>query len=214
MANVNDVFDDVTGKQSFYVPGKDNKKKTGKFVPYAKGEYFCHIIESESKVLDVKGGQYKAELFTYTVEVAPENAQNSYQYRSEPGGMVDTDGSPYIGRKFRGKLWRFLEPSKGDTFESNSTGNTQYMRFCDTIGGECETDKKEVNGEVMEVKLLPKLSAEDMVGKAVIAVVDKGRPWTDKEGNQKQYWDCKFCKTWDGGKDKEISQGAGDEIPF
>jgi hypothetical protein len=88
------------------------------------------------------------------------------------------------------------------------------MRFCETIGIECGTDKKEVNGEVIEVKLLPKLSAQDMLGKAITAVVDKGRPWTDRDGKTRQYWDCKFCKPWEGGTDKQISQGADDAIPF
>ena len=74
MANVNDVFDDVTGKQSFFVPGGEKKKTT--FIPYAKGEYYCHIIDAETKVVDVKGGEHKAELFTYTVEVASENKDN------------------------------------------------------------------------------------------------------------------------------------------
>ena len=213
MANVSDVFDDVTGKQSFFVPGKQTDKK--KFTPYSKGEYFCHIVESESKVVDVKGGEHKAELFTFTVEASKENAEKDFSYTDrETGKTVTTKGNVYIGRKFKGKLWRFLEPSKEDTFESNSTGNTGYMRFCETIGIECQTDRKEVNGEVIEVKLLPKLSSADMLGKAVIAFVDKGRPWTDKQGNTKQYWDCKFCKVWEGGVARKIEQGAGNDIPF
>ena len=212
MAKVNDVFDDVTGSQSFFIPGTEKKKE--KFTPFAKGEYLCHIVEAESKVVDVKGGEHKAELFTFTTEVAPENKNQDYTYWSKAGGTVATKGDVYVGRRFKGKLWRFLEPTKNDTFKSNASGNNGYMRFCETIGVECETDKKEVNGEVIEVKLLPKLSSSDMLRKAVIAVVDKGRPWTDREGKQRQYWDCKFCKTWDGGKDKEIKAGEGDAIPF
>ena len=108
MAEVTDVLNNATGGQSFAIPGGDNKPKT-KFIPYVKGEYLCHIIESETKVVNVKGGEHKAELFTYTVEVAPDNEKNQYSYKSDVGGMVDTDGKPYVGRKFRGKLWRFLE---------------------------------------------------------------------------------------------------------
>ena len=63
MAKVNDVFDDVTGSQSFFIPGTEKKKE--KFTPFAKGEYLCHIVEAESKVVDVKGGEHKAELFTF-----------------------------------------------------------------------------------------------------------------------------------------------------
>ena len=213
MAKVNDVFDDVTGNQSFFVPGTEKKYK-GEFTPYAKGEYYCHIVESESRVVDVKGGEHKAELFTFTVEAAPENKTKEFTYHNIQGVSTTVKGDVYVGRRFKGKLWRFLEPTKNDTFKSNASGNNGYMRFCETIGVECETDKKEVNGEVIEVKLLPKLSASDMLGKAVIAVVDKGRPWTDREGKRRQYWDCKFSKRWDGGKDIDIKVGEGDAIPF
>ena len=212
MAKVNDVFDDVTGNQSFFIPGTEKKKE--KFTPFAKGEYLCHIVEAESKVVDVKGGEHKAELFTYTVKAADENKDKDFSYEGIDGKPCKTKGDVYIGRKFKGKLWRFLEPTKNDTFKSNSSGNSGYMRFCETIGVKCETDKKEVNGEVIEVKLLPKLSASDMLGKAVVAVVDKGRPWTDREGKRRQYWDCKFSKRWDGGKDIDIKVGEGDAIPF
>lgn len=34
--------------------------------------------------------------------------------------MEDTSGTPYIGYKFRGNVWRFLEPGENDTFKSNS----------------------------------------------------------------------------------------------
>ena len=52
MANVNDMFNEVTKEQSFYT-----KAKKKEFTPYAKGEYFGHIVEVDSKVLDVKDGQ-------------------------------------------------------------------------------------------------------------------------------------------------------------
>ena len=62
MATVNDMFDSVTKEQSFY--REDAKSTKGsKFAPYTKGEYFGHITEVDSKILDVKGGQYRARLF-------------------------------------------------------------------------------------------------------------------------------------------------------
>ena len=71
-----------------------------------------------------------------------------------------------------------------------------------------------IDGEDIEVKLLPSLSAEDFLGQPIIAFVDKGRPYTDKHGKQRQYYDCKFCKKWDEGKKKDISAGGKNEIPF
>ena len=209
MANVNDMFNEVTKEQSFYRKGK--KKE---FTPFAKGEYLGHITEVDSRVVDVKGGQYKARLYTYTVEVANENKTKSFNYEGIDGKPVATKGDVYVGCKFRGKLWRFLEHAKDDTFESNAEGNSAYLRFCETIGIKCPTEVKNIGGEDIEVKLLPSLSADDILGQPVIAFVDKGKPFTDKKGNKRQYFDCKFCKKWDDGKRKNITSGGKNEIPF
>ena len=189
MANVNDMFNEVTKEQSFYQKGA---KKV--FTPFTKGEYFGHITEVDSKILDVKGGQYKARLYTFTVTVDNENAKQTFHYEGIDGKMVETDGKPYVGKTFKGKLWRFLEPAKDDTFESNTSGNKGYLKFCETIGVECPTETRTINGEDVEVQILPTLSPENMLGQPVIAFVDKGRAYKDRNGKQRQYYDCKFCK--------------------
>ena len=208
MAEVNDMFNEITKEQSFYAKGK--KKE---FTPYAKGEYYAHITEVDSKVLDVKGGQYKARLYTYTVVVADENKEKDFHYEGIDGKMVETDGKPYVGKTFKGKLWRFLEPAKDDTFESNTSGNKGYLKFCETIGVECPTETRTINGEDVEVQILPTLSPENMLGQPVIAFVDKGREFTNKRGERTFFWDCKFCKKWEGGVKKEISND-GSGLPF
>tara|TARA_B100000902_G_scaffold322971_1_gene316542 strand:+ start:1628 stop:2257 length:630 start_codon:yes stop_codon:yes gene_type:complete len=209
MAEVNDMFNEITKEQSFYTKGRKTK-----FVPFAKGDYWGHITEVDSKVLDVKGGQYKARLYTYTFLASTENKDCDFQYEDIDGKMLTTKGHVYIGKKFKGKLWRFLEPSKGDTFESNPTGNAGYLRFCETIGVECPTETKTIDGEDVEVQLLPELSADMMLGQPVCAFVDKGRPFTNKEGETKVYWDVKFCKKWTDGTKKEISAKSGSDLPF
>ena len=209
MAEVNDMFNEITKEQSFYT-----KAKKKDFTPYAKGEYFGHITEVDSKVLDVKGGQYKARLYTFTVEVADENKDKDFHYEGIDGKPVATKGNVYIGGKFKGKLWRFLEPSKDDTFESNSSGNTGYLKFCETIGVDCPIETKTIGGEDVEVQLLPNLTSDVMLGQPVIAFVDKGRPFVDKNGKQRVFWDCKFCKKWEGGKKKKISTKSGSGLPF
>ena len=73
---------------------------------------------------------------------------------------------------------------------------------------------RNINGEDVEVQLLPELSSSDMLGKACKATVDLGRPWTNKDGERKQYWDSKYVMKWDEGKDKVISEADSDEIPF
>ena len=208
MADVNDMFNEVTKEQSFYAKGK---KKS--FTPYGKGEYYCHIVDVDSKILDVRGGQYKARLYTYTVEIAEDNSILDFEYEGIDGKPVKTKGSVYVGGKFKGKLWRFLEPGKDDDFESHSSGNTGYLKFCETIGVECPTETRTINGEDVEVQLLPNLTPDMMLGKPVIAFVDKGRPFINKKGVETFFWDCKFCKKWTSGKDKDIKSKDGD-LPF
>ena len=211
MADVNEMFNETTKEESFFVPGKEKKK--GLSQPIAQGEYFGHIIGCESKIVDVKKGEFKARLYTYTFQASEENESKTFQFKNIAGEMEDTSGKPYIGYKFRGTVWRFLEPGKKDTFKSNSEGNAGYLRFCDTIGIECPVEKRTINGEDVEVKLLPNLTPEDTLGQPCIAFVDLGRPWVNKEGVRKQYWDSKFIKKWAEGEKKVIS-GGDDEIPF
>ena len=210
MAEVNDMFNEITKEQSFYTKGE----KKSKFVPFARGDYWGHITEISSKVLDVKGGQYKARLYTYTFLAAPENKDLDFEYEDITGDMLKTKGHVYIGKRFKGKLWRFLEPTKDDTFESNPTGNAGYLRFCETVGIECPTETKVIDGQDVEVQLLPELTPESVLGQPVCALVDKGRPFTNKDGQTKVYWDVKFCKKWVGGKKKEISTKSGSDLPF
>ena len=48
MADVNEMFNETTKEESFFVPGKEKKK--GLSQPIAKGEYFGHIIQCELKL--------------------------------------------------------------------------------------------------------------------------------------------------------------------
>jgi len=211
MADINETFDDITGEQSFFIPGKKKERKDYK--PFAKGEYFGHIVECETKIVDVRGGKHKARLYTYVFEASEENKDTTFRFKNMSGDMEETKGDCYVGSKFRGKLWRFLEPTKKDTFESNPEGNSGYLKFCESMGIECPVEKRVVDGNEIEVHLLPNLDVGDMLGKPGIAFVDLGRPWTNDKGETKRYWDAKWINRWADGKERVIN-GASDEIPF
>ena len=211
MADVNEMFNETTKEESFFVPSKDKKKKLAQ--PIAQGEYFGHIIKCESKIVDVKKGEFKARLYNYTFEASKENESKTFQFKNIAGEMEDTSGTPYIGYKFRGNVWRFLEPGENDTFKSNSEGNAGYLRFCESIGVECPVETKTINGDDVEVKLLPNLSPDDTLGQPCIAFVALGSPWVNKNGDSKQDCDSQYIKKWAEGEKKVIS-GGEDEIPF
>ena len=192
MAEVNELFDKITGEKSHFDPTKEKKYK-----PIVEGDYRGHITKMDTKVVDVKrDGNFRARLYKYEVTVAKE----------EEG---------YSGLRFRGALWRFLEPTEKDDFDSNSGGNKGYLRFCETLNVIAPTERKTVDGQDIEVKVLPNLTTRDMLCKPVIAAVFKGRPYKDKMGNERCYHDCKFVKKWADGKPIESESGGTlDEIPF
>ena len=205
MAEVNDMFSKVTEEQSFF-----NPKKKSKFTPVAKGEYFGHIIDVDTKILDVKGGKYKARLYSFTVEASEENKDKTFEFENIKGELEETKGDSYVGMKFRGRLWRFLEPQKGDTFESNSEGNKSYFYFCQAIGLDCKDVTKKIDGEEVTFKELPNLTTQHMEGQPVIAVCDYGKPYTNKDGKEVTPFQVKWVKEWPKGRILENDES----IPF
>ena len=204
MSDIGNVFDKAVSSPSFFNPDAETKKKN---VPNIKGDYFGHMIEAEQKEVEFErdGSKYKAIVYNYKFVVHKNNSFNSYA-----NGDDTISGAEYVGRKFNANgVWRFLEPSKDDDFDSNQGGNKAYFRFCETIGLECPEKEVEVDGEKVMVKELPLISIEDINNKAIIAFIDKGKPYTDKKtGAQKTPHVVKFVKKWEDGED------LTDEIPF
>ena len=206
MADVNDMFNDITKEQSYYKP-----KAKKDLIPYAEGDYLCHIVEVKTKMLDVRG-KYKAELYSFTVEVAEENKDKDFMYEDINGDKKATKGTPYVGKRFFGKLWRFIEPKEGDTFESNSENNVAYLRFCQALGLTIETTRREVNGKTLDVQILPTLTESDIDGRPVIAAVGRDKDWINDDGETMPSFKVKFVKLWKEGK--LLATTTTNDLPF
>ena len=212
MAKVtDDLFDKAVNETSFAIPTEGKAKSGGSKTPLVQGEYLGHIVQVNSKVVDVKGGEFKARVYDYFVEVAPENKDNDYTYkRYDTQETVTCDGSSYVGYKFKGSTFKYLEPGKGDTFKSRTELNKYYLWFCEACGIECKSVTTEIDGKDVEVKELPVIDMEELVGTPVSAVVGKGKTWTDSDGNERTPWVSKFIRPWKDGEKKEMDN----EIPF
>ena len=215
MAKVtDDLFDKAVNETSFLIPTNSTKggPRKGDRAPLVAGDYLGHIVQVNSKVVDVLKGKYKARVYDYFVEVAPENKINKYTYtRYDDDKVVDTDGSAYVGYKFKGSIFKYLEPGKDDKFESRSEFNKYYMWFCEACGIECPTITTKIDGEEMEVKSLPEINMESLVGTPVQAVIGKGKTWTDSDGKERTPWVVKFVRNWKDGQKREMTD---DDIPF
>ena len=82
--------------------------------------------------------------------------------------------------------------------------------FCKSIGAEVKREEREIDGKKVNVEIMPNLSESDVEGKPVIAVVGRGKPYTNKQGKEVKPWQAKFVKPWDEGEIRDFSE----EIPF
>ena len=196
MANSNDMFDDLlTNKESFFVPTSTPSKTS--VAPNVRGEFYGHLADAQI-------------VYNYSFVVDEANKSQSYTYASYKDSSEQVaSGEDYIGRSYKANgVFRFLEPSEGDDFKSNASGNKSYFRFCETLGLDIEKKVAQIDGQDVEVKILPSLDPSQINGKPAIAVVDKGKPYTTKDGKERTPFVVKFIKTWENGEVKN------DDIPF
>ena len=211
MANTDDIFDDLlTKKESFFVP-TNNPSKTS-VAPNVRGEFYGHLADAQMKEVSwtKDGEKFKAIVYNYAFVVDEANKSQSYTYLSyKDASEQHASGEDYIGRSYRANgVFRFLEPSEGDDFASNATGNKSYFRFCETLGIDIEKKVVQMDGQDVEVQILPSLSASEINGRPAIAIVDKGKPYTGSDGKERTPFVVKFIKTWEDGEVKS------EDIPF
>ena len=212
MADINTVFNDDDFFTEIDKPSSNEMTPKPKWTPIADGEYFGHICDVEEREVSTHKGEHKAMVFNFKVKVATENSGNTYTYKWG-NTEYEAKGTEYVGQTIRGRgVFRYLVPTEGDTFKANPDGNKTYTYFCEAIGITLPTTEKEINGETVKVKSLPTITKEHIVGVPVIAVVGKGRPYTNKSGKEVTPSEVKFVKAWKGGTKMETTDEA--EIPF
>ena len=197
--------DDLFGDDILFIPDNDKKKSNSDWKrPLTQGEYLGHIKDVETRDVSFKG--YKATVYNYFVEVSDENEKLKYTFNSE-----EYSGKEYVGRSIKGLgVFKFLTPKEGDDFEANPSGNDKYLMFCKSVGAEVKKEEREIDGKKVTVEIMPNLSEDDINGRPIIAVVGRGKPYTNKQGKEVTPWIVKFVKYWDEGEIRDFSE----EIPF
>ena len=186
-------------------------RKTG----LVEGEYLGHITNARSIVRPVLN-KFKARIYNFDVIVAPENKGMTYQYEDITGKHVTLTGEQFIDRKLIAKgVFKFLDPQEGDDFEGNPTENNKYTRFCETVGLTLTEETRTIDGKETAVKLLPTLTAEQMLGRPVTAVLKKVKDkWTNNKGETMHYsWRVSYVKLWENGQVREMTVNE-DDLPF
>ena len=210
MANeIESVFDGST-ESSFFVEDASKPKQENKFIPAVPGTYVGHIVEIKSNVYDVKGGEYKARIYNFYVELSKENEGNKYNVKGQ-----EVDGKEFVGRKLRSDgVFRYLEPGPSDSFKGRPDMNMGYLKTCEALGLECKEVEKEIDGKTVVVKQLPSITEEEILGKAVSVTTKYGKPYKNNKGFETTPLVIKYFNVWEDGKDRTIEKVDLDEIPF
>ena len=202
MAKAEELF----GDDILFIPDSGGTKQQNSDWkrPLTKGEYLGHIKDVSTREVSFKG--YKATVYNFWVEVAKENEVMKYTFKDE-----EYNGSEYSGRNLKGLgVFKFLTPKEGYDFEANPSVNDKYLLFCKSIGVEVKKEERDIGGKKVTVEIMPNLSEEDINGRPVIAVVDRGKPYINKQGKEVSPWQVKFVKPWDEGEIRNFNE----EIPF
>ncbi len=202
MATTDEMF-------SFFDPEEADVRKNK---PFAEGWYPCYVTKVYSKRgISVKG-KYMADIYNVTVEIADEVRNQDYRVEQIDGSFKEESGAGYEGKTFRSKgLWHFLAPQLGDDFEANPTGNVGYYKFLEAVGVDMPEREIEIAGKLKKVRMLPHLEESDVKGLPVVVFAKLGKPWTDKEGKERQYFEATSFKVWEG---KEKPTQADPDLPF
>ena len=201
MAKAEELF----GDEILFMPDDNKKTSSSDWKrPLQAGEYFGHISSVELNDVEFKG--FKATVYNCVVRLAKENESLEFKYEDET-----YSGSEYVGREIRSLgVFKFLTPSKSDSFKANPSGNDRYLMFCQTLGAEIKKVKREIDGKEVTLDSMPNLADTDIIGRPVMAVVGKGKPFETKKGKTVYPWEVKFVKQWTDGEIKDFTE----EIPF
>ena len=206
------MTDTLKREEALFIPSEDTERD--EYVPKVAGDYHGHITDARTLVREFEkdGRTLKASIFNFKVNVAPENAQNTYTIHRD-GNTRTVTGEHFVDwTVVADGVFRFLEPTGDDKHESNAEGNKRYMRFCQSLGLEIPTEDRTINGSTVKVQLLPEIKETDLNGTPVIAVVGRGQDWVNDTGETRPSWRVKYTKLWAEGK--KLAATTTNDLPF
>ena len=206
------MTDTLKHEEALFIPSETTDEE---YIPRVAGEYLGHITETRTLVREFKkdGRDHKARIFNFKVHIAPENSTQKFTIHLKDGTRKEINGEHYVGQNFLADgVFRYLEPTEQDTFESHAEGNKRYMRFCESLGHKMATEERTVNGKTLRVQILPDLNEDDLNGTPVVAVVGRGDDWVNDEGKTVPSFRVKYTKVWNDGK--RLATTTTNDLPF
>ena len=212
------MTDTLHNEEALFIPSEETARE--EYIPKVAGEYLGHIVNARTVTREFtrEDRQMKARIFNFKVRVAPENKGQKYKFQDRDGNHRDVTGEHYIDWEVVADgVFRYLEPTAKDTFESYAEGNKKYLMFCQSLGMTIPTEERTVNGKTVTVQILPSIDENTLNGTPVVAVVGRGRDWVNDRGETVPSWRCKFTKHWAQGTKLTTTKTATtttDDLPF
>ena len=169
--------------------------------------YPANAVDVKIKEVDVRK-KYKALVYNATFEIADACKDLTFMGPNN----TEINGSSFVGRKVRAiGVFQFLVPEEGDTFQPNHSGNERYFNFCDALGVDCPTTTIKIDGKDKEVRTIPTLSKDDILGKPVKLYLDNHVYKDYKTGDNKTTVMAKGFSPWVDGSKRDL---AVEDLPF
>ena len=194
------MTDTLHKEEALFIPSEETARE--EYIPKVAGEYLGHITEARTVTREFtrEDRKVKARIFNFKVRVAAENKGQKYTFQDRNGNHRDITGEHFIDWEMVADgVFRYLEPTREDSFESYAEGNKKYLLFCQSLGMEIPTEERTVNGNTVSVQLLPDIDEKMLNGTPVVAVVGRGKDWINDKGETVPSWRCKFTKRWESG---------------
>ena len=116
--------------EALFIPSENGTTERTEYVPKVTGDYLGHITDTRTITREFQkdGRTFKARIFNFKVHVASENSRNTYTITTPEGETRDITGEHYVDWTIVADgVFRFLEPTADDKFESNAEGNKRYL---------------------------------------------------------------------------------------
>ena len=200
-------------EEALFIPSQETVRE--EYIPKVAGEYLGHITEARTVTREFtrENRPMKARIFNFKIRVAAENREQKYTFQDKDGNHRNITGEHFVDWEMVADgVFRYLEPTTEDTFESYAEGNKKYLLFCQSLGLEIPTEERTVNGSTVSVQLLPNIDEKTLDGTPVTAVVGRGKDWVNDKGETVPSWRCKFTKSWTEGK--KLARTNIDDLPF
>ena len=139
------MTDTLHKEEALFIPSQETVRE--EYIPKVAGEYLGHITEARTVTREFtrENRPMKARIFNFKILVAAENREQKYTFQDKDGNHRNITGEHFVDWEMVADgVFRYLEPTTEDTFESYAEGNKKYTYVA--------TSKQQLDFKVQDLK--------------------------------------------------------------